>query len=455
MTSHQGPSGRVAALIFVAILAHAGSAASQEESDKEAAKSHFQNGLSMMELEDFAGAAVEFEASVSRFPTKNAMFNLGMCYKALHRYPQALRAFRDVLKQFGVELGDEMQSEVRKNIAAINKMIAQLEVQTNLPGAMIIVDGEKVGITPLDSPLELGAGEHRIVASLAGYQNAEQLVTMASQTRELVRLELLPAAIPGAGTVAAAPPIVLGTKGHLAITPGVIAPPRPGVLDGYLPPPGSIPPPSPPAGPSVLPKEGDRAAKIFGIGVGIQGLAGLLGIIAYYGSDSEEYLNNVGVWYFAATGVVSGVVTWLYGNGSYYYDVPIWGMYIGSLVGAGLGYLVDWLIWNQGMERRLPDITYYPEGIFGVLGIGIFALLLPAACPAIAYAIFRKPEARFRAAEQAPTPPSAGEGFQPAPQPESATLTTVSLRLTPPGIVPMRAHDGSAAFGVHLIGGSF
>ncbi len=336
-----------------------------------------------------------------------------------------------------------MRGEVRKNISAINKMIAELEISTNLPGATIIVDGQKVGVTPLEAPVAMGAGEHRIRASLHGYADIEEVVVVAAQSKEVVSLELKPLATDGGAAVAAP----IGAKGSIAVPPGATAPPRPIFGEGYKPPEGAIEPPSAPLGPGKAPKEGDRSAKIYGIGVGLQGVAGLIGIAAYFGSGSDVYLNNVGIWYFLATAAGSGILTWAYGNGSHYYDVPIWAMYIGSVVGAGLGYLFDYLIWNQGMERDDPDIDK-PEEIFGALGIAIIALAVAPAGPAVSYAIFKKPEARFRQKENKKKP--AGE-TTPPPAP------VASISLTPPSIFPMRILDGTGrtALGIHLVGGTF
>ena len=141
-------------------------------------------------------------------------------------------------------------------------------------------------------------------------------------------------------------------------------------------------PPQPPATAGQVPKEGDRAAKIYGIGIGIQGLAGAIGLGAYYGSDSDMLLNNVGAWYFLATTAGSGVLTWLYGNGSYYYDVPIWAMYIGSVVGGGLGWLralgipLDSTDYRPGLLGLITPEAVNFLSMLGILTVGPIAVVL-------------------------------------------------------------------------------
>ena len=111
--------------------------------------------------------------------------------------------------------------QVRKNIASINKMIAQVEVNTNVPGASVLVDGEVMGTTPLDQPLVIGAGEHRIRVSLAGYEDVEKTVAVVSQTRQVVEFALAPVAGGGIGAV----PVNMDVKGALVFAPGAMAPP--------------------------------------------------------------------------------------------------------------------------------------------------------------------------------------------------------------------------------------
>lgn len=160
--------------------------------DKKEAKRHFDNGTEMMELEDFAGAAVEFEASIKLYRSKNAVFNLAMCYKAMHKYPQALEMFRALLKDFSDELSPEVKEEVRNNIRSMNKMISKVEITTSVPGATILLDGENIGTSPLPTPVLVGAGEHRIRVSLQGHHDQETPITVVSGKDQVVEFSLEP-----------------------------------------------------------------------------------------------------------------------------------------------------------------------------------------------------------------------------------------------------------------------
>ena len=54
--------------------------------------------------------------------------------------------------------------------------VAGLAVSSDPPGATVLVDGDAVGVTPLQ--LELEAGEHQVIVSLEGYFDRESLVRL-------------------------------------------------------------------------------------------------------------------------------------------------------------------------------------------------------------------------------------------------------------------------------------
>lgn len=53
-----------------------------------------------------------------------------------------------------------------------------LRVSTSIPEVTIEVDGQEVGVTPLESTIPLRAGEHRVLARRAGYRNEHRRVTI-------------------------------------------------------------------------------------------------------------------------------------------------------------------------------------------------------------------------------------------------------------------------------------
>lgn len=164
---------------------------------REEAKQHFEAGNALVENEDYAAAASEFELSVLLYPTKMGLFNLANCYKALNKYGDSLIALARLEREFAGKLGD-LAGEVASLKNTIEGMVGRLEVMVDRDGASIMVDDADVGLSPLGEPLILAPGEHVIEARLSGYTDASRTVRIVSREKLEVSfvLEEEPAAPP-------------------------------------------------------------------------------------------------------------------------------------------------------------------------------------------------------------------------------------------------------------------
>lgn len=66
----------MAFILAATLAAWAGEARAE---DKELGQKHFKAGVSLLKAEEYAAAALSFEASFEAYPTKNALFNLANC----------------------------------------------------------------------------------------------------------------------------------------------------------------------------------------------------------------------------------------------------------------------------------------------------------------------------------------------------------------------------------------
>jgi tetratricopeptide (TPR) repeat protein len=159
--------------------------------DKQEAEKHFDAGTELMKVEDFDGALAEFEASVEIFPSRAALFNLGNCLKAMHRYGEALDAFERLEQEFGDRLDEEMKQALARQREEIHSVIAELSVRADRADATIAIDGEKVGTTPIDKPFILGPGKHEIAVSLDGFETAVDEVKLVAGQHEVLMFKLV------------------------------------------------------------------------------------------------------------------------------------------------------------------------------------------------------------------------------------------------------------------------
>jgi len=217
--------GSTAALVAAALLSAAVTASAA--SAKDEAKLHFDAGLALVDNEDYGAAAVEFETSVSLYPTKMGLYNLANCYKALRRYGDAIAAIERLESEFKGKLGN-LAREVKALQETVEGIVGRLDVRVDKDGAAILVDGEDAGQSPLAKPLILGPGDHAIDVRLAGFESAPQTVRIVARGRFEVSFILAPAAqAPLAAVVPAAdlPPVSTAPAATPAPAPAAAATP--------------------------------------------------------------------------------------------------------------------------------------------------------------------------------------------------------------------------------------
>ena len=204
--------------LVVAVMCAATSAGADDK--KAEAKRHFDAGVKLYEAEDYASAATEFETSLATFPTKMGYFNLANCYKALHRYGDALGEVDALERRFGGELDAQWRSDIKELRSGLRSMVGEIRVAVGPSGATVALDGQDVGAAPLAKPLLVAPGKHLVAATAAGYatESREVMVTAQSETQVTLSLER-PAAEPPA-TAAAPPP-------RAEMQPPPAAPPAP------------------------------------------------------------------------------------------------------------------------------------------------------------------------------------------------------------------------------------
>jgi hypothetical protein len=233
-----------AVVLFAALLAATGAPAAQaDDGERQAARRHFDAGLVLMRAENFAGAMVEFEASLEAFPTRNALFNLANCHKALGRYREALDAFERLRTGFEGTLPREMREAVARHEEEIRALTATLAVRASPEGATLLVDGVAAGTLPLARPLVLGPGSYALEVRLEGHDPARRTVTLVSRAAASEEFRLVPSSatltvdvdVPGArvlvdGALAGTAPLAA----PLGLAPGrhVVAVEAPGFLPG-------------------------------------------------------------------------------------------------------------------------------------------------------------------------------------------------------------------------------
>lgn len=184
---------RIARLIYTLLLVLATPSialAAPTKEQLEEAQKHFFKGTDLYEESDWANAAIEYKRAYEIAPEPTVLFNIGQaCYQAAD-YACALDAFQRYLTDAGTKVPAKRRADLEKDIKKLQGRVAKVEIATNVPGAVITIDDEKKGTTPLSEALTLSQGKRKITATKDGYEPNTQVVEIAGGEAKKIDITL-------------------------------------------------------------------------------------------------------------------------------------------------------------------------------------------------------------------------------------------------------------------------
>ncbi len=183
----------VGALLQSPAFAQASDAAASTPSDDQhraEAKERFLRGLDLASQDAWDAALVEFMASRELFPTRAALSNIPLSLKHLHRYAEAIEAYNELLQKFGPALAGDERKKVDEALGELRSFVGEIDVESDPRAAVVIIDGQQRGSTPLPTPIVVNAGTHSVRVSAEGFESYETQVPVAGKQRKTVQAKL-------------------------------------------------------------------------------------------------------------------------------------------------------------------------------------------------------------------------------------------------------------------------
>ncbi|MDP9000397.1 MAG: tetratricopeptide repeat protein [Myxococcota bacterium] len=118
-----------------------------------AAKDDYLAARSLYESGDFARALARFEAAYDTSRDARLLWNAAVCQKAMEHYAKAMSLVRRYLDSGSPLVTEATARNAQAFIAAAESRTARLDVVSSESDAMVYVDGESVGSTPLRSAI--------------------------------------------------------------------------------------------------------------------------------------------------------------------------------------------------------------------------------------------------------------------------------------------------------------
>lgn len=145
----------------------------------------------LYDARDYQSALVHFEKAFELSKNPRVLFNVGVCWKELTRYAQAIRVWEREL-EYSDRLSAEDIDRVKAAIAAARPFVSSLMVRSNQPGAVLVIDGREVGTTPFVAPVPIDVGRRTVVLKKDGFMPNETTLDVVQGTPASVSLDLTP-----------------------------------------------------------------------------------------------------------------------------------------------------------------------------------------------------------------------------------------------------------------------
>lgn len=167
------------------------------------ASSSFQQGNELLRSHRYAEAVERYHASLQEEQSAKAWLNLSIALHQLNRNAEAAAALTRYLE--APDKNPEKLEFAQALLARVNAQLASIRVETRPAGAEVTIDGRRVGVTPLSSPIRLDPGTHAVRAQRSSRTAAETIDVVAGDSRQVVlrlnthELDLSPERAPQAG----------------------------------------------------------------------------------------------------------------------------------------------------------------------------------------------------------------------------------------------------------------
>jgi len=194
--SHALAAGALAMQFGGAVRAEDAPASSME--DRKAARELMREGNALYAAGDTRNAYDRYRAAWVRARGFDVACNLGRAAAELGRARDAAEYLDYCLRHYSLSSREEVvqaEHEIRETLESVRARVGMVTAHTEPAGAEISVDGVMVGRDPLEAPIFVDPGEHRVRAELAGHGAAEAAISVPAGSQNEARLSL-PAAVP-------------------------------------------------------------------------------------------------------------------------------------------------------------------------------------------------------------------------------------------------------------------
>jgi tetratricopeptide repeat protein/PEGA domain-containing protein len=184
-------------LLFASSTLFAGNAAAQGRPSAPRAadaSAHFERGTTFYTEGDYGAALIEFKRAYEASPHWQVLFNIGQCYFQLRDYANALLTLQRFANEGADRIAREDRTTIDTELPDLATRVAKVSIASNLDGAVVSLDDQVVGTTPIREPILVSAGSRKLTATHEGRAPVEQRIGVGGGDTMTLRLDFQPAA---------------------------------------------------------------------------------------------------------------------------------------------------------------------------------------------------------------------------------------------------------------------
>jgi hypothetical protein len=147
---------------------------------------------------DSSGALAKFSHAYDVSHDARLLWNMAVCEKALRHYARTASLIARYLEEGGQHLSAEQRQSALETQTALNTFYASVKLKGAPDGAAVLVDGTRVGQTPLTEPLLLDLGPRTVRVERPGFEPFESKLEVSGGGELEVNVALKPSPAAGA-----------------------------------------------------------------------------------------------------------------------------------------------------------------------------------------------------------------------------------------------------------------
>ena len=158
------------------------------ETDKEQARSFFQQGAELYNAGDYTKALKMFKNANKLAPSWKIYYNIGQCESVLKNYGKALESFENYLSEGGDDVSSERADSVVKDINRLRTLSGDVNIK-GPDGAAVFIDNRQRGNLPIIGGLSVAVGMHNVKVVYKGSTVYKQDVRIKGQHSLQIEIE--------------------------------------------------------------------------------------------------------------------------------------------------------------------------------------------------------------------------------------------------------------------------